>query len=411
MKYLFQLDTLFATLFIFLVIGLIGSINIGSSAEGLDPISDALKDFESTDIVYNSLRAPEDIPVDTNVILVNIGEVNRATIAKQIEILNQYKPKVMAMDIRFIKDKTPDQDFPLMMAFAQVENLVLGARMYEADTAEDLTWHNLETSNPKFTQYGTNAFVNVYTGDENGGGFRTTRSFIPKARLGDSTFWSFPAKIVELYQPEKFEVLKNRAQVKEVINWKGNINPDDFMKNKFMVLDVDDVLNENFDGEMIKGKILLFGFMGRHLRDEFLIDDKFYTPLNEQLAGRAYPDMYGVVVHANVISMILREDYINYPPGFLNALVAFILTYLNVALFLFIADKAKIYYDLITKGWQIIEAIALLGIAVIVMHKYQLKFEFTFALIAILLSGDLTELYAGSVRDLFIKGFKKLGLA
>jgi len=408
MKYIFQLDTLFATLFIFFVIVGIGSIPI--SFDAVDPVAEALKDFESTDIVFNQLHDPAEIAVDENIVLINIGEVNRATIAKQIDILNKYQPKVMAMDIRFIKDKTPDQDFPLMMAFSQVKNLVLGARMYDLDSVKDITWHSLETSNPKFTQYGVNAYVNVHTGDANGGGFRTTRRFIPRAKMNDSTMLSFPAKIAQLYDSTKFEKLMQRTNVEEIINWRGNIYPDDLMKSKFMVLDVEDVLNENFDGSIIKDKILLFGFMGRHLRDEFHIDDKFYTPLNEQLAGRAYPDMYGVVVHANVISMILHEDYINYLPNFLNALIAFILCYLNVALFLYIADKAKIYYDLITKMWQLVESIALMTIVVILMSNYNLKIEFTFALIAILLSGDLTELYAGSIRDIFLKLLKKVGL-
>lgn len=408
MKYLFQLDTLFATLFIFFVI--FGVASLPFEFDAVDPIADALQDFETTDIVFNQLVDYEEVPVDPNIVLVNIGEVNRATIAKQIEILNRYQPKVMAMDIRFIKDKTPDQDFPLMMAFSQVQNLVLGSRLYDTDTLKDLTWHSMETSNPKFTQYGTNAFVNLHTGDENGGGFRTSRMFIPRAKLNDSTMLSFPAKIVQLFDSTKFNVLMKRTNATEIINWHGNIFPDDLPKSKFMALDVNDVLNENFDGSMIKDKILIFGFLGRNIRDEFHIEDKFYTPLNEQMAGRAYPDMYGAVVHANVISMILNERYINYFPNVVNALIAFILTYLNVALFLFISDKAKVYYDLITKAWQLIESIILMTIVIVLMYNYNLKIEFTFALIAILLSGDLTELYAGSVRDLFLRGLKRLGL-
>lgn len=409
MKYLFQLDTLFATLFIFLVIGLIGSLPF--QFEAIDPIAEALKDFETTDIVFNQLRDPDDETVDQDIVLINIGEEKRATIAKQIDILNKYEPKVMAMDIRFIKDKTPDQDFPLMMAFSQVENLVLGARMYDRDSVEKFQWHSLETSNTKFTQYGTNAFVNVATGDIDEGGFLTIRKFVPKAKLGDSTMINFVSKIVQIYDSSKYATLMERRNIEEIINWRGNISPPaEPMDAKFMALDVQDVLQENFDGSLIKDKILLFGFMGRDLKDKYHFEDKFYTPLNESSAGRAYPDMYGVVVHANTVSMILNEKYINYFPAYLNALIAFILCYLNVAIFLWIADTAKVYYDLITKTLQIVESIILLFIVVVMMNKFALKVEFTFALIAVLLSGDLTELYAGSVRDLFLRGLKKVGL-
>lgn len=409
MKYLFQLDTVFATLFIFLIIGLIGALPF--QFETVDPIAEALKDFETTDIVYNQLRDPESIGVDQDIVLINIGEEDRATIAKEIEILNQYEPKVMAMDIRFIKDKAPNQDFPLMMAFSQVENLVLGARMYDRDSTDQFWWHSLETSNPKFTQYGTNAFVNVATGDQDEGGFLTIRNFVPKAKVGDSTMLNFSAKIVQIYDSSKYRKLMDRRITEEIINWRGNIDMEDPINSKFMVLDVEDVLNENFDGSLVKDKILLFGFLGRHLRDKYHMEDKFFTPLNEALAGRAYPDMYGVIVHANVISMILHENYITPLPNFVNLLLAFILCYLNVALFLFIADTAKVYYDLITKAWQIIESILLLFIVVVILHWYSIKVEFTFALIAILLSGDLTELYAGSIRDLVLRALRRLGLA
>ena len=56
--------------------------------------------------------------------------------------------------------------------------------------------------------------------------------------------------------------------------------------------------------------------------------------MNERPAGRTYPDMYGIVVHANVISMILRRDYIHDAPSWLNILISILVAYFNVALFI-----------------------------------------------------------------------------
>jgi hypothetical protein len=410
MKYLIKLDTLFATLFIFFSIAFIGFLGSFVHLDFLDPVGQALKDLETTDVVFSQMQG--DQAFEDEVVLVNIGEVNRATIAKQIEILNKYEPSVIGLDIRFIKDKTPDQDFPLMMAFAKTKNLVLGGRMYNEDSLIHNNWMAMETSNIKFIDYGKTAFVNMKTNenDEVNGGFRTSRVFIPTATVQDSTVLSFAAKICDIHRPETAKKLLERGNYEEIINWRGDVDPMNIMNSKFLALDVNDVLEENFDPSMVKGKILLFGFMGRHLRDEHNIEDMFYTPLNERMAGRAYPDMYGVVVHANIISMILHEKYIDHTPFWVGLLITFLLVYLNVALFLYIADRHKVYYDLITKGIGILETILIMGLIVGAMASFHLKIELTGAIIAVLLAGDLTELYAGSIRDLFIKLMNKLGI-
>ena len=61
---------------------------------------------------------------------------------------------------------------------------------------------------------------------------------------------------------------------------------------------------------MVEGKIVLFGYLGDRLGAPQW-EDKFFTPLNESIAGRANPDMYGPVIHANIASMVLNDDYID----------------------------------------------------------------------------------------------------
>ena len=116
-------------------------------------------------------------------------------------------------------------------------------------------------------------------------------------------------------------------------------------------------LTENFVPEMIKDKIVIFGFLGEYLGDPSW-DDKFYTPLNKKLAGKANPDMFGAVVHANIVSMILNEDYVEQMAEWQEVVMAIILCLLNVALFSLINTNLPLWYDGITKLLQLIQLIA-----------------------------------------------------
>ena len=90
------------------------------------------------------------------------------------------------------------------------------------------------------------------------------------------------------------------------MNFKGNVM--DYGATRFgtafFALDVPDVFGENFTPDMIQGKIVIFAYLGEILGDKKSFEDKFVTPLNARYAGNRLPDMYGGVIHANIISMI-----------------------------------------------------------------------------------------------------------
>jgi hypothetical protein len=117
-----------------------------------------------------------------------------------------------------------------------------------------------------------------------------------------------------------------------------------------------------------------------------------------------------VVVHANVISMILHENYIEQMPDWIRNLLILVICYLNVALFLYVAKKYKIYYDLITKSLQIVEVVVFMYVVVHFMLEMKLKVHLTLLFAAILLSGDLTELYAGSLKPIVVKYLTRFGI-
>ncbi len=393
------------TIFVFAFLGLLTIVGRFITFDHIDPLSDALRDYESSDIIYNSWT---NNPIDTNITIVNIAQVDRATIGKELEIIGKYKPKVVGIDAFFRAEKGPMQDFPLMMGMSKIENLVLVSQLSEhLDTAD--CWNRLNRSNPMFLEYAQTGFANVITGEhEHGGDFRTVREFRPDYCVADSTELNFTSKIVSIYNPSAFNDLMARGNHSETINWHGNIDYYNVMKNKYTQLDVADVLEERFDPSVIKDKIVLFGYIGEYVGDTTSYIDKFYTPMNSRQAGRAYPDMYGIVVHANVISMILKRDYVTTVPDWGDYLICLLVTFLNVWLFVFVADRRKRWYDVITKPLQILELVLLVGLVIWFLSSASIKMNLTLTLITIAFAGDLTELYHSTVRMFAAKQIQKI---
>lgn len=190
-----------------------------------------------------------------------------------------------------------------------------------------------------------------------------------------------------------------------MINYRGNVldyGATEF-GTKYYALDVPDVFQENFVPEMIEGKIVMFCYLGEYLGDRESLEDKFYTPLNKKYIGRAFPDMYGGVIHANIVSMILNEDYINSMTDNQGLILAILLCFLNVALFSWIYRRIPMWYDGVTKLTQLLE-ISLLVIGMIyVLDEFSYKLELTVAIVAVAIAGDALEVYYGVVKNSFTK--------
>ena len=95
-KYLYERDTFFATLGVFIFLILLGMIPINFYV--LNPMKTALKDFDFNDVAYSKLGKGKDIPPDSRITVVNIGDLDRLGIAALIEKVNVYNPKVIGLD-------------------------------------------------------------------------------------------------------------------------------------------------------------------------------------------------------------------------------------------------------------------------------------------------------------------------
>jgi len=387
----------------------------------LNPIEIALDDFELTDIVFaNEIRDPP--KPDTNIVLVNFGNLSRRGIARQIEIIASQQPKVLGIDCDFKRLKKPDEDSLLASALSKVKNLVLYSKLDFTGKRNDGVFDTLLYCNPKFSVLGKSGFCNLIT--DGGEKYLSCRTFPPKDKVGDHTELAFGLQIANFIDTNKVNKFLARENEVELINYKGN-------KEMFYSLDVQDVLGyeDAFgfikDAQLpvsLKDKIVLMGYMGDDFGPgaEKTRIDKFHTPMNPRYAGKAYPDMFGVVVHANIISMVLEDIPMDKMSSWAEKLLAVLLCYINVVFFFYIHDNLPSWYDLVVKTVQIVEVIFILYIAVVVYGKYRYQMDVTIAVVAVGLCGDILEVYTGAMYNiagrfkdklkLFIFGRKKIQL-
>ena len=394
----FWLDTILGTLFIFGIMGLIYNVSQFQIFDVFDPIGDALADMETTDIVFSQMRERPD--ADENILLVNIGVEPRGSIAEMVRIINQYNPKVIGIDTFFSSPRDSLQDDYLEGVFSSVDNLVLATKLLYNE--ESGGFDSLKTSMERFNQYAEPGFANLITeAVEQDDYLKTCRSFPPKEMVAGEMQFAFAVKLASYLDPEKTKRFLQRDNNVERVNYRGNVLDYGATKygTRYFALDVEDVYSENFVPEVIEGKIVMFCFLGRFLGDREAVEDKLFTPLNANYAGKAEKDMFGGVIHANIISMILNEDYIDDMGESTAWILAVLACFINVVFFSLIYKRIPRWYDGITKLIQLVQLLALNFFVLIVFDTYNYTLNMTYVLIVVALSGDTLEVYYGVVKN------------
>ena len=362
----------------------------------LSPVATALGDFDMYDIVYSKLL--EEQPVDTNIVLVNIGNLSRKELSGEVEVINKFNPAVIGIDAFFEVEKDQASDSLLSLAFSNCSNLVMVDKLDKFDE-ETKRYGSLHSSINKFSRYSKGGFANLPNDDAVG--FRTIREFRPLEKVKDSTVLAFSSKIVSVYRNDAFQKLALRGNQNEIINFRGNYN-------RFYFIDTYQYAEPGVDFSFIKDKIVLMGYMGPDLNTKTL-EDVFFTPMNDRYAGKSFPDMYGIVIHANIISMILNGTYVNVMPIWISYLLALIICFLNVKMFLWIMSSMKDWFKALTKLFIFIYSILTLFLCIEILHYFNYRMNLTFALIAVVLANTAIELYDNYVAKFHKKFKNRLG--
>lgn len=368
MQYLFKRDTIFSTLFVFIILGVLAIIPFNTHV--LDPIKLGLTDFDFTDITYAKLGKGKNSTVDSNVVIINVEDLDRAGINDLLTTIKGI-PKVTGLDVLFEEKKDEEIDSALAKTIKNYPNIVIASRLiYENKKFNKTGYFNNHAKNT--------GFVN-FIGEENA----TIRKFTSQESVDGKIEKSFAVKILELYNPQITHTLEKRNNKTEDINYKRT-------DQKYMIASATEILTGEINTNILKNKIVLIGYVGKN---QFDIEDKHFTPMNTSFVGKSVPDMNGVVIHGNIISMINEHNYLNKIPLFIFWIVAFVICWLHMSFFMKDFLDHHIWYHLKSKTIQIISAILFVYLEIIFFQYLNIKINMAAILVLIVLSVDALYFY------------------
>ncbi len=412
-------ESLIITVCVFGMLWMANTVTDLKIFSAFDPIGQALKDFELTDYAFSYLR--EDPPVEERIILVNVGVLTRGEIAQQIQFISQFKPKVIGLDALLsceggLRDSINcpqllDTLGNLMLsnAIREAGNVVLASKLLQTDSLSQYDINesdSLEVIDSIFSNYSTPGFVTLPTDANYQEDVKICRSIYPRKYVKGKENLYFGVQIAMKFDSVKAKKFLARNNEEELLNFRGNIEVLQLrvqsLKNEdtgtshyptyFYVVDADQLLRGEVLPEMFKNNIVIMGYLGDYLGDPAW-EDKFFTPLNKKVAGRANPDMFGPVVHANAVAMILNEDYVDEISEWQQFAIAFLLCLFTVALFILIDEKLPHWFDALSVIIQLVELLLISVLMVQAFAKWSLKLELAVAIGVSALVGPTYDIY------------------
>ncbi len=375
--------TLIVTCLMFVLIWVLDVIRI--NLHFLNPFNETIRDYEITDIVYSRLRDPNIVP-DERIVLVHWPPPSRDTLRMMIDRIVDAGAKVVALDITLEDRKNPQTDSLLRKSLTRIENTVLANVIDNLDEDGEI-FRTQSSCDTFFGDYVYTGFINFIDQDSS-----TIRYFTPKERIaGDIDCLSFAAQIARLYDPAAAERLFKRNNEVEEIFYAGN-------EDQFVHIGKDEILDTTQDlRSRLDGKIVIIGFLPLDAWDKPGLD-RHYTPLNTRYTGRNTPDMYGIVIHANIVRMILDNKYVNEISFWVNLLLTFIFCYFNIHLFYQVFRRVSLPYQFITRFMQLGEIILLFFVVALLFHYYRIKMDVAYWITALLLTFDAIKFYDNGIR-------------
>ena len=368
----------------------------------IDPFSEAIKNHDIMDVAISRFRNHEDASLfDDNIVVLNSEKTNRKDIAEVVKYLTSHDVAGVGIDLIF--DNRPHNAIDTLLSEAlSNEKVVLGYTFDEIHIAEGHSVHGT-TSDDLFVNGDEQmGYVNLATND----GF-SVRAFEPFHSIDGQPRQSFALKLAGKVDPTIAEITSERSNTVEWINFKriqpGIINME-FPINEYKAVhyaytSVKEFLADtaSYNKEYLKDKIILIGFNGED-DDALSMKDRYFTPLNQIYHGRSLPDMHGVVVHANIISMLLTKDFINEMPEWLLYIIGFLIFFINYFIFRKLDDKKLFTILPLVRLVQLIQFLILFSFCIIMITYFNVKFGFILMITAVIISFEVYELYDHKLR-------------
>ncbi|WP_339660339.1 CHASE2 domain-containing protein [uncultured Polaribacter sp.] len=361
------LDAFFCTIFSIVVSSILYFIIINT--EILNPFTAAFKDFSFTDVYYSKLfQKSKGI---NDVIVINIKQSDRLTIAQAIDKVAKQNPKAIGLDILFREQKHPYIDSILKNTLQNTKNIVT-AYFFENDSI--IKNHDYFSNDNEQLGY-----INVNLEEQDG----VIRDFIG-VKKSSKTAYSFATQLALTAGSIKNDELLKKLEDQLPINYIGD-------KSSFLTYDIEEIL-ENKPIPALKNAIVLFGYVGTPTDNKFDIEDKHFTPLNAKIAGRALPDMYGIYIHANIVKMLTEDNFVKKIPNPITYFLAFLCCYFAIFFGLKIFKRSSLLFDLVIKIVQLLVSIILVYLALILL-KFNIYIYITPILVLTLFGLEMIVFY------------------
>lgn len=368
-KYLFKRDTILASIMVFIVMGLLALIPVNTHV--LDPIKLALQDFDYNDLAYSQFNKNSHTSVDTNIVIINIGDAGRNEIAGMIQKASAENPKVVGVDILFNEPKDTATDAVLEQLFYTSPKIVLAYNLLAEKGIISSPGFLTEKANQK-------GYAN-FVGEEGG----SIRHFSPTLKKKSVVYNSFAAAVTQVAYPQQFKQMLKRDKKTEQVNYTRTAD-------QFMVMDGMEFLKNGETNISLADKVVLLGYISP---DPNSIEDKHFTPFNKKSVGKTVPDMEGIFIHANIITMIRDADYVKKSPVWINWLIASLLCWFHMSLFIrYFIDK-HLWFHLVAKIAQLVSAVLFVYLGLLFYYKWDIKINLTPSFVAIILAVDVLYFY------------------
>jgi CHASE2 domain-containing sensor protein len=337
---------IFSGLVVLLLLLLTRLINFGA----FDLYRLAFKEFSFLDTFYaQRMYSKSQLTVNNNINLVNVGHLKRYEIAELIEKIHKQKPKVIGVDVIFDHSKKDRVDKKLWSAL-QHEN-VIGVFAFQNETISknhavlDVFRDKLGYANFNFDYYNS-----------------VIRSFLAIKTFNDNEYQSFGLKVAQKFVGDEKKLSWRKMDKKSIpINYSGGLE-------HYNIVEPDTIFAKTELREL-KDKIVLLGYMGTPTGNLYDIEDKHFTPLNQEFLGKSSPDTFGIVIHANIIEMLINDKRHWVVPMGLVWSFGLVITFFVLSYFIKLNKKHLSSYIFTRKLLQLGFTIIFIGLSLWLLSK------------------------------------------
>jgi len=380
-KYLTERDTIFSTLWVFIFIVALDSIplNLGT----LNPIKLGLKDFDFHDMYYSNVGNEQKLELDTNITVIDIDYLDREGIAMLIDKAASMGPKVIGVDVLFDGPREPEKDSILAEVIRKNRNNLVLAVKYQTDKKNRLFGGNSYFANDSTLT----GYVNFpYQTD-----METIRYYYPfKSDDHDKKLIlpSFTSALLKQYDSNAYKRVEKYINKKITISYSRRVTE---KKRQYLWFEPDKLMTDQVEEGRIRGKIVLLAYSKPF--NAFDIEDKKFTPMNPKFYGKSWPDMNGIFVHANILSMVMEDKFVKKVPLWGNILLAVVVCWLHMSFFIHYYLESHIWFHLAAKLAQVLSAFLFLWLGHEIYARYHVKVDMKLTLITIALAVDVIYFY------------------